>query len=169
MSCSDGAEGPTTTILSWKKPRGTLAAVDGRERHLGQRPFRPVVVDPGGASGELARAHPMPVGDFGARHRERLQPADREVDTSQDAARIGGQQRVGRAATPLRSAARCLRRCRGTWCSHVRFGFGRGHHGAPFGVVRALRAARSRRCAPGSTGPAAAGSRVAERGRRWPR
>ncbi len=145
-----------------------MAEIDGRERYAGEAVFRSVVVDPGGASAELARAHPMPGGDFGARHRERLQPADREAYASQDAARIGRQQPVGRprpdfAQQHVAFAAEEPR-------LPVAFGFGGGHHRAPAGVVerfeqRRLVAARLRAFARrrlGARGGERAGAGLAE-------
>ncbi len=109
-------------------------AVDGRERHRAEGAFRPVVVDPGGGSVEIARVHPMPVGDFGARHSERLQPPDGEADASQDAAWIGGQQRVGGSRSHFAQQRASFAAAEEPGVP-VRVGLGRGHHGAPFGAL----------------------------------
>ena len=110
----------------------------------------------------------MTVGDFRARHRERLQPTDRVADASQDAARIGRKQPVGRprphfAQQRVAFAAEEPR-------LPVAFGFGGGHHRAPVGVVerfeqRRLIAARLRALARrrlGAFGGERAGARLAE-------
>ena len=166
-------ECPAASAPRDRRPRschGRSHAARGRDRRSrttpGEKCF-PARSSRSRRSLHRTRSHdPPPLGDFGARHRERLQPADREADASQDAARIGRQQPVGRPRPDF--AQQRVAFAAEEPHLPVAFGFGGGHHGAPFGVVQRF---EQRRLIAGACGhsPGGGWAPLVESGKRWPR